>query len=81
MVYQSDRHTRGAHKFRQIQSNKDVYKFSFLPNTISVWKSLPQSIALPPNLESFKNGISTLTFEGSQPTFKYIVQATVHIYN
>jgi hypothetical protein len=52
MLSQSDRRTRGAHKFRQIQSNKDFYKFSFFPNTISVWNSLPQSIALSPNLES-----------------------------
>ena len=48
-----------------------VYKFSqikifisFLSSLISVWNSLPQSIALSPNLESFKSGISTLTFEG-----------------
>jgi hypothetical protein len=64
MISQSDRRTHGAHKFRQIQSNKDIYKFSFFPNTLSVWNSLPQSIALSPNLESFKSGISTLTFEG-----------------
>jgi hypothetical protein len=41
MLSQSHRHTRGAHKFRQIQSNKDFYKYSFSPNTISVWNSLP----------------------------------------
>jgi hypothetical protein len=29
MLSQSDRRTRGAHKFRQIQSNKDFYKYSF----------------------------------------------------
>ena len=64
MLSQSDRRTRGAHKLRQIQSNKDFYKYSFFPNTISVWNCLPQSIAHSPNLESFKSGISTLTFEG-----------------
>ena len=64
MLSQYDRRTRVAHKFRQIQSNKDCQKFSFFPNTISVWNSLPQSIVLSPNLESFKSGISTLTFEG-----------------
>ena len=64
MLSQSDMGTRGAHKFRQIQSNKDFYKFSFFPNKVSVWNSLPQSIALSPNLESFKSCISTLTFEG-----------------
>ena len=64
MLSQSDRRTHGAHKFRQIQSNKDIYKFSFFPNTLSVWNSLPQSIALSPNQESIKSGFSTLTFEG-----------------
>ena len=34
--------------------------------------NLSQSIALSPNLESFKSGISTLTFEGFPTTFKYI---------
>ena len=71
MLSQSDGRTRRAHKFRQIQSNKDFYKFSFFPNTISVWNSLPESIALSPNLESFKSDISTLTFEGF-PTHIYI---------
>jgi hypothetical protein len=81
MLSQSDRRTHGAHKFRQIQSSKDFYKFSFIPNTISAWNSLPQSITLSPNLhvESFKSGISTLTFEGF-PTLKNILQTTVHIY-
>ena len=60
MVYQSDRHTRGVHKFRQIQSNKD--KFSLFPNTIpgtSLEQFTSVNIALSPNLESFKSGIST----------------------
>ena len=56
---------RGGPQIGYLWSNsKDFYKFSFFPNTISVWNSLPQSIALSPNLESFKSGISTLTFEG-----------------
>ena len=64
MLSHSDRRTRGAHKFRQIHSNRDFHKFSFFPNTISIWNSLPQSICILSNLESFKSGISTLTFEG-----------------
>lgn len=35
-------------------TDKDFYKFSFFSNAISVWNSLPQSIALSPNLKSFK---------------------------
>ena len=66
MLSQSDRRTRGAHKFKQIQSNKDFYKYSFFPNTISVCNSLPRSIAHSSNLESVKSGISTLTSEGFQ---------------
>jgi hypothetical protein len=60
ILSQYDRRTRGAHKFRQIQSNKDLYNFTFFHNTISVWNGFPQSIARSPNLDSFKSGISTL---------------------
>jgi hypothetical protein len=68
MLSQSDRRNRGAHKFSQIKLF--FFKFSFFTNTISVWNRLPQSIALSPNIESFKNGICTLTFEGF-PTHLY----------
>lgn len=64
MLNQSDRRTRGAHKIRQISSSKDFYKFSFFPATITDWNRLPEQVALSPDLESFKSGISTLTFEG-----------------
>ena len=65
----SDRRTRGKHKFRQISTNKDFYKFSFYPRTISDWNSLPEAIGMSDTLESFKSGISTLTLEGSTTTY------------
>lgn len=68
-LIKADGRTRGKHKFRQISSNKDIYKFSFFPKTISDWNSIPEAIGLSPTLESFKSGISTLTFEGSTNTY------------
>ena len=55
-----------------IQTNTDFYQFSFFPNTISVWNSLSQSVALSPNLEYFKSGIATLTFEGFSSHLAYM---------
>ena len=56
--------TRANHtkKFRQISSRSDAYKFSFFPRTIPVWNSLPATVAEAPDLVSFKQGLSTLTF-------------------
>ena len=65
----SDRRTRRKHKFRQIATKKDFYNFSFYPNTISDWNSLSEAIGMSDTLESFKDGISTITFEG--PTTIY----------
>ena len=65
ILTQSDSRTRGQHKFRQIFTNKDYYKHSFFPKSINDWNNLPEAICMTPSLESFKSGISTLTFEGS----------------
>ena len=56
--------TRANHtkKLRQISSRSDAYKFSFFPRTIPVWNSLPATVAEAPDLVSFKQGLSTLTF-------------------
>ena len=61
-IWQAYSWGKNSDKFSPIL--KIFYKFSFFHTTISVWNSLPQSIALSPNLESFKSSISTLTFEG-----------------
>jgi hypothetical protein len=47
-----------------MSSNKELYKHSFFPRTISDWNKLPEPKALSPDLESFKSCISALTFEG-----------------
>ena len=56
--------TRANHtkKLRQISSKPDAYKHSFFPRTIPVWNSLPATVAEAPDLVSFKQGLSTLTF-------------------
>ena len=56
--------TRANHtkKLRQIQSKSDAYKHSFFPRTIPVWNSLLATVAEAPDLVSFKQGLSTLTF-------------------
>ena len=56
--------TRANHtkKLRQISSKSDAYKHSFFPRTIPVWNSLPATVAEAPDLVSFKQGLSTLTF-------------------
>ena len=56
--------TRANHtkKLKQISSRSDAYKFSFFPRTIPVWNSLPATVAEAPDLVSFKQGLSTLTF-------------------
>ena len=46
-------------KLRQISSRSDSYNFSFFPG---VWNSLPATVAESPDLVSFKQGLSTLTF-------------------
>ena len=70
MLTRSDRRTRGEHKFRQLSTNKDVYKYSFFPRTITDWNNLPESIGMASSLESFKSGLSTLTFEESPVTYR-----------
>ena len=56
--------TRANHtkKLRQISSRSDQYKFSFFPRAITVWNSLPATVAEAPDLVFFKQGLSTLTF-------------------
>ena len=56
--------TRANHtkKLRQISSKSDGYKHSFFSRTIPVWNSLPATVAEAPDLVSFKQGLSTLTF-------------------
>lgn len=56
--------TRARHskKFQQYQPRTDTFKYSFFPRTIPVWNSLPASVAEAPDLVSFKQGLSSLSF-------------------
>ena len=55
--------SRNSHSFafRQIQTTKNVYKYSFFPLTIVQWNKLPSSVVSLPNIEQFKGEVSKLT--------------------
>ena len=55
--------SRNSHPFafRQIQTTKNVYKYSFFPLTIVQWNKLPSSVVSLPNIEQFKGEVSKLT--------------------
>ena len=46
--------------FRQIQTRKDYYKYSFFPLTIVQWNALPANVAVAPSLETFKAAVGQL---------------------
>jgi hypothetical protein len=56
--------TRSQHglKFRLPSTSSAYYKNSFFPRTITPWNNLPASTAEAPDLVSFKQGLSTLSF-------------------
>ena len=47
--------------FRQIHTIADYYKYSFFPLAIVQWNRLPPSIALLPDIDSFRLAVSSLT--------------------
>ena len=60
LIQHSESRTRGSHqfKFRVPYANKDVFKFSFFPNTIADWNCLPEAIVSSTSLEIFKYRLS-----------------------
>ena len=46
---------------RQTHTDADYYKYSFFPLAIFEWKRLPPSIALLPNIDSFRLAVSSLS--------------------
>lgn len=50
-----------SHKFRHFAPSTDYYKFSFFPRTVSLWNSLPASVAEAPDLVSFKRELATVS--------------------
>ena len=61
LLIPSDNRTRNKHPhhYRQIQTRKDTYKFSFYPYTIIQWNMLPTSAVLCTTVDSFKEQITT----------------------
>ena len=59
LLIPSDSRTRHKHiyYYKQIQTNKDSYKFSFYPRTIIQWNMLPTSAVLCTTVEDFKEQI------------------------
>ena len=49
-------------KYHQPSTSTSYYKNSFFPRTITVWNRLPATAAEAPDLVSFKQGLSSLTF-------------------
>ena len=56
--------TRSSHSrnYQQPSASTSYFKNSFFPRTIAVWNKLPAAVAEAPDLVSFKQGLSTLSF-------------------
>ena len=56
--------TRSHHslKYRQIPTYCDYHKYSFFPNTVCLWNSLPANAAESPGLVPFKRGLCQMSF-------------------
>ena len=60
--------------FRNVRSNKNCYRSSFLPQTIPKWNNVPDKIRNAPSLDSFKNLLT------DQINIKDLVQSS-HYYS
>ena len=62
LLVTNSRVTRGtqANNIRQISTRVDVYKFSFLPSTITAWNGLPSEARAAPSVDSFRQAIQNL---------------------
>jgi hypothetical protein len=56
----TDSRTRQNHlqTFRQIQTTKDTYKWSFFPNTIIQWNMLPQTVIASTSADCFREQLT-----------------------
>ena len=59
----SPHHTRGHHhRFQQLPTRVDSYKYSFFPDTLKIWNSLPEHIVeLSSNLATVQRGFTLIT--------------------
>ena len=53
-VTAGDSRTRGAHRLREISTNKDTYRNSFFPRTVKQWNALPSDVAGVTKVDQFK---------------------------
>ena len=60
LIQHSEGRTRESHqlKFRVPYANKDLFKFSYLPRTISDWNCLPEAVASSSSLDCLKSNLS-----------------------
>ena len=60
MIPNRERRTRGSHYFKFVvpKGNKDVFRFSFFPRTISEWNRLPSDTVLAKTVHSFKKKLT-----------------------
>jgi hypothetical protein len=49
-------------KMQQYHTRSDVFKYSFFPRTTRNWNQFPDTIAETPDLVSFKQVLSSVTF-------------------
>ena len=54
-----DARTRGANRYRQTATDKDIYKFSFFPRTTTDWNRLPETTTSANTIESFRMQLSS----------------------
>jgi hypothetical protein len=59
LVPHTETRTRGSHpfKFRVPRINKDVYKFSYFPQTIKEWNKLPENVVNSDSVGLFKSNL------------------------
>ena len=62
LLVTNTRVTRGtqANNIRQISTRVDVYKYSFVPSTITAWNRLPSEARTAPSVDSFRQAIQNL---------------------
>ena len=62
----SDTRTRGEHKYKQIATSKNIYKYSLPPPPPpphhQSWSYFPAAVAQVPDLNSFRYGLEGMQF-------------------
>ena len=59
-VQPGDSHSRGSQRIRQLEANKDVYRYSLYPRTISGWDRLPISVTNSHSIQGLREVLARL---------------------